>query len=130
MGGATRRESVGIGVVAQLFKTIGVRSALVHDQNAMEFGQIDKLNSVGRQKLPGPAGWFATRVRFELVATAIEIQLLCPWLEWNLAHQRPVWILCRCRRVQVVGIDETFGGAAERQPHSDLAGIRPETHSS
>src|SRR4051812_12016225 len=126
----SRHEIFGMGFHIHIDGAVGVRSALVHDEDAMEFGQVHKLDSIGCQKLPWSAGWFTTRVWFELVAAAIEIQLLCPWLEWNLAHQRPFRILCRCRRIQVIRIDETFSGAAERQPHSDLAGIRPKTHSS
>src|SRR5574339_453266 len=69
---------------------IGVRAADVEDVDALEFAELDDLNSVRCEELARDAGRFATRVRLELVVLAIFEERLGPWLERRVLQSQ--WI--------------------------------------
>src|SRR6187200_1586438 len=71
-------------------RAIGVRSADVEDVDALEFTQLDDLHSVWREELARDAGWFAARVRLELVVLAILEERLGPRLERRVLQSQ--WI--------------------------------------
>src|SRR4029079_11681705 len=62
----------------------GVRTAVVHNVNALEVGDFHKLCSVGRRKLSCPTRSFASCMGFELIDLSLVVNSLCPWLERNL----------------------------------------------
>src|SRR5438105_9595243 len=80
---------------------IGMRSADVEDEDAIDLRQLDELDTVRRQELAHEAGRLAARVRLELILRAVREQRLRPRLERN-------------RLARLDGLS----AAAPRQPHA------------
>src|SRR5262245_53210942 len=105
-----------MGPAIHINDPVRMRSADIHDEDALQFRQVHKLDSVGGQKLSRSTRWLAPRMRFELVGAAIRIQLSRPWLKRKLhSPWRP-----RFARYP------TLAG----QPDTRLSGKRPQVHSS
>ena len=64
-------------------RAIGVRTADVEDEDALQFGEFDDLDAVRRQELPDATRRLAPRVRFELILEAVGVDRLGPRLERN-----------------------------------------------
>src|SRR5215217_4585181 len=63
---------------------VGVRPADVEDVEPLDLGEVDDLDPIGRQELPGDAGRLAPRVRLQLVLETIVQDLPRPRLERKL----------------------------------------------
>src|SRR5215469_4165179 len=63
-----------------------VRTADIHDENALQVLQLHEFHSVRSQELPGPARWLPSRVRFKLIRTPIRQQSSRPILKWKLVR--------------------------------------------
>src|SRR6185436_7924051 len=77
-------------------RAIGVRAADVEDVDALEFTELDDLDSVRREELARDARRFAPRVRLELVVLAIFEECLGPRLERRVLQSQ--WIRDDCAR--------------------------------
>src|SRR5438552_6287811 len=89
--GVTFPVTDGVSVVArhEIFRmlatihkddAIGVRSADIHDEHALQFRHIDKLHTIRREKLARAARGLATRVGLKLILEPIIVNTLGPGL--------------------------------------------------
>jgi hypothetical protein len=80
----------------------------------LELGHFHEFDSIRSEELPRTAGWFATRVRFELVLAAIGVEFPCPRLKRKFANFGRPW----------------FAWSASRagEPETRFSRKRAETH--
>src|SRR5262249_57249066 len=62
-------------------RPIGMRPADIENVDALQFGNVDELDAIRREKLTRTTGRLAAGVRLELIQPAIGIHARCPRLK-------------------------------------------------
>src|SRR6056300_1120166 len=87
-----RLDIGGVRTAIHKYRAVCVRPANIKNKQAVQFRNLNKLNTIRRKKLPGQPRSLATCMWFQLMALTVVIQGLCPWFKRNYIY--------RCDRVK------------------------------